>query len=411
MVALTRVHGARVPDRRQRRVPVAQQTMPWVVAPAIPEGMIRAPHSHRWAAQVFASWPATAPMRADAYANLMAVAHVLAASADFETSTSRPGHQHIMDVAGVSESTVTRCIRRLKSWGLIGTVAEGRQGAFVPIEDAADPANPDANEAALYVLCQPANARRHLAAVPDQPVATPPVTDAGGSSSVDVSDGLPVPNLHLSTQRTPPSRAHEENTQAEPLRGTTDRAAARPPSGAAWRNAAYWPAAVTPRSKDQRFWAARELQRRVPALNRTATGDLRRVINEYLLAGWNVLDLIHAIDHQPDGTTWPHDGAHAVRIIRAWLAYRLKAWRDEHGTIRTSRTQQLMAQRHEHLVRQRVRAEHDAARRAQRGTEPEHDQAKEAVVAWWIAFHAGRTSARSPEEYQRELAPRTVPND
>ncbi|MGI8416282.1 MAG: hypothetical protein ACR2P2_08800, partial [Nakamurella sp.] len=51
---------------------------------------------------------------------------------------------------------------------------------------------------------------------------------------------------------------------------------------------------------------------------------MRHLLRPWLLAGWTVAELMHAFDHEPDGTerTWTT----AVRSSGGWLLSRLQLW-------------------------------------------------------------------------------------
>ena len=72
--------------------------------------------------------------------------------------------------------------------------------------------------------------------------------------------------------------------------------------------------------------------------------DIRAVVRDFLMCGWTVADLHHALDFQPDGSPWPHNGlpadAEAGRL-RGLLRYRLAAYRTASGEPLRSRDQQL----------------------------------------------------------------------
>jgi len=91
-----------------------------------------------------------------------------------------------------------------------------------------------------------------------------------------------------------------------------------------------------PRRLDECRVASQALQARVPVLGRASTAHVSTRIREFVLAGWSVADVVAAMDTRPDGTRWPHDGAHGVGNVGGWLAYRLAAWRDEAGTVTLS---------------------------------------------------------------------------
>jgi hypothetical protein len=59
-------------------------------------------------------------------------------------------------------------------------------------------------------------------------------------------------------------------------------------------------------------------------LRRVTPQLLRHVLRPQLSAGWTVADILHALDHTPDGERHWHTGD--VRHVAAWVRHRLKAW-------------------------------------------------------------------------------------
>jgi hypothetical protein len=126
------------------------------------------------------------------------------------------------------------------------------------------------------------------------------------------------------------------------------------------------PPGNTPRRPDERQAAAQALQDRFPVLRRVSTAHVASRIRDFILAGWSVADVGFAIDRRPDGTPWPHDGAHGVGNVGAWLRYRLAAWRDETGKVTLSTAQRDQARHELELARQAARREQLCADRAAR---------------------------------------------
>ena len=82
----------------------------------------------------------------------MAVAWVLARSADWHELTSRPTWQRLMDVTGMSRSTVAKYLRLLRDAGLLGIVEHGTTPqfrSFLHLDEG--------NRASVYVLYVPAH--------------------------------------------------------------------------------------------------------------------------------------------------------------------------------------------------------------------------------------------------------------
>ncbi|WP_154793294.1 hypothetical protein [Occultella kanbiaonis] len=122
---------------------------------------------------------------------------------------------------------------------------------------------------------------------------------------------------------------------------------------------------MTARRRDEAMVAAEHLRRRYPVLRRVTAKHVRSVIREFLLAGWTLSDLAHAIDQRPTGRQ-PHSGANGVGNVGAWLTSRLAWWRDDNGTVVVSPSQRVAAERVELRARARARAEAEAAAAAAR---------------------------------------------
>ena len=106
----------------------------------------------------------------------MAVAWVLARFADWQSLTSRPTWQRLMDTSGMSRSTVAKYLRLLRDAGLLGIVESGTTPLFRSFlhED-------DGNRASVYVLCisahsptSPVEETRTPSRSPKESLSTPP---------------------------------------------------------------------------------------------------------------------------------------------------------------------------------------------------------------------------------------------
>ena len=308
-----------------------------VVRRAVPRGSSRAASQAKWLEVVKAHRVATS-RRADAAATLVAIATALAHWAEWESMTSRPTWEVLMESSGKSRSTVARVLRALREAGLVGIVATGRSAGYTPM--ALDEGRA---EAALYVLAVPS-----------------PVRSAAQPASAETSSRSPIddtPTALLSGEPKNPlrGRARSENPQTEPLRGAQPQpGGSHLTSVSLGRYHVVWSRHATTSRKDERRAAALALKRQLPVLRRLTDANLAHHLREFMLAGWTNADIQHAIDHRPDGTPWPHSGAEGVKNPGAWLDFRLSAWRDSRGTVGRSRTQRIEA----------ARAEERAAHRA-----------------------------------------------
>ena len=268
--------------RTSPRPALRQTTRQRACADAIPDGSRRAPSQAAWIRAVEAH-PAFAQFRVDAHANLMAVAWVLARSADWTALTTRPTWSHVSRLAGIRRSTVAKYLRLLREEGLLGVVETGstpliRTGVLYGLVPAGA-----GNRAAEYVLC----------------VLRPSVTDM--SLRPDVDETRTPSGFHQEARYTPP-RAPENAPISED----------------------GWTLAVTPRTRGEMLAAAKDLQCRCPMLARVTSRHLRSILRIWWMAGWTPADVLHCLDHKPSGELWPHTDA--VRSVPGWIRYRLGVW-------------------------------------------------------------------------------------
>lgn len=364
---------------RLRRVNVVREASDATVAAVLPDGYVRPATQGLWRTAMRDALEG-AMLRKDWHSTLHAVATRLMLDASWDTLTTRPGWDALVaylrrTTGRGSRRAVARAIATLIDMKLIARVSGGRRGCFAPgghlshrkvdwqaVPDTNLPTDPD-NERAVYVLLVPAGLR----ALPSPPQAVE-------ESGTPPCKGL-VSEAH-------PVRAREDD-RSEPLRGAQTHVAAQapPPSPvSAHRNAELWPGWATTGTDGARLSAAAELQRRLPVLRQISTRDLRACLREFFLAGWTVQDVHHALDWTPDGTRWPHDGAHGITPstvpghrraagVRGWLRYRLAPWTTE-GTPRRSFSQRAAAQRTEQIARQQAERESAAAERARYASAP-----------------------------------------
>lgn len=61
-----------------------------------------------------------------------------------------------------------------------------------------------------------------------------------------------------------------------------------------------------------------------PTLRRIALGRLAKIVAPFAAGGWSPSDVLHALDHRPDGTA--HINTDSVRCLPAWVRWRLGHW-------------------------------------------------------------------------------------
>ncbi|GGS84630.1 hypothetical protein GCM10010156_49080 [Planobispora rosea] len=88
-------------------------------------------------------------------------------------------------------------------------------------------------------------------------------------------------------------------------------------------------------------------------LRRISARHLRHLLAPWFAAGWTPADVLHALDHLPDGRPWTFAGR--VRHVPGWIGHRLAAWRDADGRPVISKSQRLAAAAAAERARQAAR--------------------------------------------------------
>ncbi len=275
--------------------------------------------------RAFDEHPDVVLLRAHGRENLRAVAWVVASMASWADLTARPTWPVVQERTGLSRRSVARWLRWLQDRGLLGVVESGTTPRFAPMALSKD----DPNRAAVYVLCVP-----EAVSAPVDLVSV----EESGTPTLLVLEQEKDPYAGTRASRSGPLRGREELIEEKNRRPA-------------------WPRTVAARSRADRLALVERLQAEAFALRPASTRELRHVLRPWLLAGWTVAQLLHALDHEPDGTarTWTT----AVRLPVGWLRSRLAAWLDEeHGRPRSAPGEQARAEQ------QAQRIEQDKQRRA-----------------------------------------------
>lgn len=255
------------------------------VLQAIPEGFQRAGSAAAWCRYV-EQHPALAELRQDARENALSVLWVLARYSDHRTKLTRPTWARLQAVTSLSRASVARWLRWAREHRLIGHVEMGsteRYRTGQTVEDLG-------NRSAVYIL----------------------ITETPSP------DPTSLPN---------PTRTREAELSTKP---TALRAV-----GSDLR---------IQRTAADRLAAAEHLQERVPVARRLSAKHVRSLLRDFLVAGWCVRDVHHALDHVPAGDEHPYAYASAdVRHPAGWISSRLNHWRDQAGAPIASRRQQQQA--------------------------------------------------------------------
>ncbi|MEZ2373419.1 hypothetical protein [Arthrobacter sp. RCC_34] len=257
----------------------------------------------------------------------------------------------------IPRRTIGRYFRILQDWGYLVVVATGRRAEHCPRD--VDGNAQETNEAPVYAFTLPRPTED-----PQEPA--PALVDENGTPPLE--EGTSLKNLKFLTH----TRAHESDhgSAADSFSGVAVNGPA-PAAQVPWRPQPLWSARATPKLKRERRAAGAEIARLSFPLRAMSDKDIASVCREYFLAGWTVPDVLYAIDHFPDGSLWPHDGAPVTkdpRRLRGWLRRRLRAWKTEKGEVMRSRHQQLAAAQRQAKARRRAEQQRQLAAEAERAT-------------------------------------------
>lgn len=342
----------------------------------------RATTPQAWVAAV-EEHPDFASMRRDVRERLLRLAQLLAgASERGSLLVRRLTWERIAEHLGCSRPSVARLLQKLHRAGLLGRVARGRSAQF---------GTPDRNgelraESAVYVLAVPS-----LEEV--QPV------DSGEQS--ETPSHLPVSSKNPSRGRVTHAREvaalgamQAARSSGRTLKGKSDQrmVEALP---AAHRHP-FWDVHRVPETRVEMLAAAAEMRRRSFVLRRASLRAIRSAARDFWLRGWTVGDVLRALDQRPDGTLWPHSGAHGVRSVRAWCCYRLRRWRDAEGEPiasvgeRRAREREVLISRQEDARRERLEARERAA------ANPRSESTKQLIAEAMSAVRGASQRLRHP---------------
>lgn len=296
--------------RRKLRRPLALARLcpprdgPYAIASAIPHGSRRVggPAPQRdWLRAVLAAVEAE-PWYANRKAAYGEIARVLSRHMDWRTKTTRPGHAALGAAAGRSPDTVARAIAWLREHGYAGLVSPGWTSRL----RAASLVDGEENRAAVYVLTmprksdprpRPACPTREFADLTRFSALEDKALRTREAVKVKSDSGRPPAGLNLSGTR----RARHAGDGLEP-----------------------WPLGRPPQNRADGICAAQALQARVPVLGGIGPAHLRHVLAERFAAGWSPLEILHALDHPPDGRE--HGYTAPIRHLPGWIRARLEAW-------------------------------------------------------------------------------------
>lgn len=268
--------------------------------------------------------------------NVRAVAELLLQRVDYPTRTTTPGWDWIMAGARIrSESTLAKVLRFLNAIGYLGTVAKGRSAQYTPLSSDEHSRWPGIDggrvaDRAVYVLCEPMTEEE--------------LSDAGAAEAERMDnkgklEGFLAAIGDVEKKCSPNQNQAKRNPKsirewASPtLKGYFRALSERYQDSGGDRTDLAWPRDRTTDANDEatarrnELNAARTLQWYAPALARLSTALVARMCAPFFRRGWTVNDILHAIDHRPDGSLWAHDAFHGALNIAPIFQHRMNAWR------------------------------------------------------------------------------------
>ncbi|UBU19199.1 hypothetical protein [Nonomuraea gerenzanensis] len=301
--------------------------------------------------------PYLAARRSDAYRNLLAVARVIMwcgkrSPVNPAVWTSIPTRARIVAKTGLSADTVKTWVRWLREHGFLATVTEGSTPRFRPgtrcglVDDGAGRLG--AEWALTIPLAPTLEGFRELPGcdhTPDDQVVS------RGSQPIS-GDQNPPPAGSLSDEREPATDSPVVRTREGRTTGNEGAA------GTAWT----WPLSATPETKIDMLKAAQALRTRSAILRKVSAKHLRSLLREPFGEKWTPNDVLHALDHRPDGTPWTF--TEPPRWLPGWIRHRLAAWRTADGSLQPSLSQQRAARRQAATARQAAAAAEHRRRQA-----------------------------------------------
>ncbi|MFB4284811.1 hypothetical protein ACBJ59_56755 [Nonomuraea sp. MTCD27] len=278
--------------------------------------------------------PDALALKCHAYRNLTEVAGKLADWADWTTLTTRPTEQRIAGDLDLALSTVKRWIRWLRERGFLGVVEEGTTNRYRRGNQCGLTDDGLGNRAAVWVLCVPAPELDDRDMRTDKTTTEPP--------SLTLSKRVKEGPTHAREERSPTRRRNRISTTNE--------------------------TAATPGTRKHALQIAHKIYDTSTTLRRLSPWYIRHLTRVFVAAGWTAADVLHALDHQPDGAAWTYTwtSRDQIRNVPGWVRFRLSAWLDEHGRPLPGKSQQLAAAAAELRAEQAVLREQFEEMRARR---------------------------------------------
>lgn len=339
---------------------------------AVPKGSQRAARGSQWLTAV-RDHPDVVLLRADARYNLLRVARALLSDVRPRSMTTSPGWDHLHASLGdVDRRTIGRHVRRLRQLGLLGVVHTGRTA-----QAAVKSSGELKAERAVYVLAVPSTLHLVEAGLSAVDINVPPTPVGLRSNPLHARESLEIKQFGPASPTETFSGDAPEGVADAPKRN-------RPAHVCSLRATIAQTSRAVAREGEK--LAVAELMEHVPALRKARPVFLAWVCRPFFVAGWTAADILHAIDHRPDSTRIPHDGADGVADIARWVGHRLSFWQTSSGP-RRSQSQRIAAEQSQ-LQAERIaawerrqRETHMRLSPAVEGDSPEATAAKDQIRA------------------------------
>lgn len=233
----------------------------------------------------------------------------------------------------VDERTIGRWLETIRAMGMLVTIASGRSARWTPKDEE------ERNWTAVYTFSVPDSAYRIFSQAPSESFATPHPFRDGSRSWVKTGTKKISYQTLCARAYARYARKHRDSLEAKRQQLTTTY--------------------DSKTEQAQLKHLARCLQHHSPTdLRRIALKPILAETTRFFRAGWQVADILHALETRPDGSGYDTSGSGGMRSVQAWLRLRLKAWmKDSQPVTAPSRLKaQAEAARRAEQARQRAQA-------------------------------------------------------
>ena len=250
--------------------------------------------------------------RADFTKNFRNICKFIARFLDRNTGIVRITWETLSQLTGTSRATIARVLRTLKSHHLLGVVAPGRSAEKTPR------GQQQQNLAPVYALLTP----------------TPPTPDKGGEDDYFYDENG---NLFITDT---PSPLRDEKISYNKAKATGAFSiffkqqyalyAATHRKNLELKRQHLQGVYPTKKAHQQALThLARVLQHHCYDLRAMSARAIVEATQPFFEAGWSVRDILHALEHRPNGELWQTKGAAGMRSVKSWLKIRLAAWMND----------------------------------------------------------------------------------